>query len=137
MHFVKQALDVSISIKNASSRPVVIAPNTLVAANSIARSIKDVKTVPSKPTRRAGVVGYIQLRILLLLTIDEITGLIKRYIVDIPNKTHKNTGVIDITVKKRSIAVTIPTIRLSAIAEERQLLLQLQFKFDIFFTSDI
>jgi hypothetical protein len=75
-----------------------------------------------------------QFRIPLLRMIEDTTGVIARYTIPTPNKTHKNAGVTVITAVKRRNAVIIPMIILAAIAKKEQEFL-LQQKVANFFTS--
>ena len=49
IHFIIHATDVKVSVKNARSNPVIIAPTILVATKLIARRITENRTVPRIP----------------------------------------------------------------------------------------
>ena len=51
-HLIRHAVEVTIRVKNAISAPTIIAPIILVAANSIARSMSEIRIVPRIPIRR-------------------------------------------------------------------------------------
>ena len=61
MHFIRQAVDVSVRKKNASNTPTITAPTTLVAANVIARSTSDAITVPTIPVKSTVKTGHMHL----------------------------------------------------------------------------
>ena len=109
--------------KNNNKRPVMIAPTTLVAANSIARSTTDIKIVPSIPIRRTGRTAHIQSLIPNPSANDKVISTTARYETAIPNTTHKNAGVTVIVAVIVKNAVIIPIIMLATIASPVQLLL--------------
>ena len=101
-------MDVTVREKNIRRAPVIIAPNRLVAAKGIARSITDTKIVPRMPATSGVIAGHTQVRLLLFRIIAAVMGRIARYTTAMPKSTHKNAGVTVITAIKRSIAVIIP-----------------------------
>ena len=113
--------------KKARSRPEIIAPVKLVAANVIPNRIIAIRMVPRMPASKTGSIEQVQLRAFLPL----VKRSIARYTTAIPKTTHKNAGVIVIAAVIVRNAVIIPIIRLDTIAIPVQLLLQLQPKFDI------
>ena len=72
------ATDVTVREKNVSNAPVRIAPNTLVAANSIANRIIDNKIVPRIPAIRTGSTEQIHSRRLKFRIIASVIGVIAR-----------------------------------------------------------
>ena len=78
MHFDKHAFDAIISVKNARRRPVIIAPNRLVATNSTARSNREVSTVPISAMRSMGKTEHTHPRTPLLRITVEIIGVKSR-----------------------------------------------------------
>ena len=124
-------------MKKASRAPVIIAPIMLVATNSIARSINDAITVPIMPVSKRESAEHLQLRTSLLRIVADNISVSARNTIAIPNKTHKNTGVIVITALMRRIAATTPTIKLKTIATPAQSLLQQQSRLDIFYSHPI
>lgn len=129
MHLIRHATVVTISEKNASNAPVMIAPITLVAANVIAKRTIDVKIAPSIPTK-------ITDRLLhthpdLRITGDTASN-IARYTTAMPKTTHKNAGVTVITALNCRNAVIIPIIILATMARPAQSLLQVQQKLAIY-----
>ena len=126
VHFARQATDVTVSEKNASNAPLIIAPITLPAANAIPKRITDVKIVPRIPVSKAGRIEHTQPRIPLPRTTAPIIGVNARYTTAMPNKTHKNAGVMVITAVKVRIAVIIPIIILATMELSKQLPLQVQ-----------
>ena len=112
------------SEKKNSSSPVIIAPSTLVAANVMPSRIMDVTIVPKIPVRNA-----LSLEQQLLLSEEapvEVRSVIPKYPTAIPNKTHKNAGVIVTSAVKRKIAARIPITILAITAIPVQLVWQLQ-----------
>ncbi len=59
-HFAKQAKVVTVSEKNVSNAPEIIAPIILVATNSMAKRTIDVKIVPRIPVKSTGSTVHIQ-----------------------------------------------------------------------------
>ena len=115
MHLTKQAVDVMVKEKNNNNAPEIIAPKILVATNVIANSITDTKIVPKIPVNKTDKIEQMQPRILLLLA-DDTASVTARYKIDMPNKTHRNTGVIVIAAVIVRNAVIIPIIILAKIA---------------------
>ena len=72
------ATDVTVREKNVSNAPVRIAPNTLVATNSIANNTTDKRIVPSIPAIRTGSTEQIHSRRLKLWIIASVIGVIAR-----------------------------------------------------------
>jgi len=85
-----QAVLTMKSEKKNSKSPVIIAPSTLVAANVIPRSSSDVMIVPKTPTKN--VLRFPQQP--FRSEAAEVKSVIAKYPIAIPNKTHKNAGVI-------------------------------------------
>lgn len=136
MHFIRQAVDVRVSVKNKSSTPAMIAPITLVAAKVIASSIMLVSTVPRIPVRSTVSAGHRQSRILRLVVAVNINNTAS-HATAIPNSTHKNAGVtVTVAVNTRKLVI-MPIIILATTARAVQLVLQPQFIFVIIFTSVI
>ena len=136
MHFIRQAVDVRVSVKNKSNTPAIIAPITLVAANVIASSIMLVSTVPRIPVRSTVSAGHRQSRMLRLVVAVTIKSTAS-HTTAIPSSTHKNAGVtVTVAVNTRKLVI-IPIIILATTASPVQLVLQLQFIFVIIFTSVI
>ena len=136
-HFARQADVVIINEKKNSSAPAIIAPSTLVATNSIAKSITDVKIVPKIPVSKTGSIEHTQLRTPLPQIEADDIRVIARYKIAIPNTTHKNTGVMVITAVIVKNAVIIPIIILATIAIPVQSLLQLHVRLDIYYSPPI
>jgi len=113
--------------KNNNKAPAIIAPKILVAANVIAKSTTANKIVPKMPDNKIGRIEQIQPHTLLLLSF-ETARITARYAIDIPNKTHKNTGVMVIVAVIVRKAVIIPIIILATIARPVQLHLQQQLR---------
>lgn len=116
-HFTRHTLDVMIKEKNKSKAPVIIAPIILVATNSIAKSITDVRIVPRIPVRKTDREGQRQVRGVLFTLRESVptAKTVSRYTTDIPSNTHKNAGVRVITAVIRSRIVIIPMIMLAPI----------------------
>ena len=135
MHLTRQAVDVIISEKNNSSKPVIIAPAILVAANVIPRRITAVNIVPRIPRSKRGSIMHTH----PLTPVDLISGAeiseTRRYTTAIPNNTHRNAGVTVITAVIRSTVVITPMITLAITARAVQLFLQPQLQLVIKFTS--
>ncbi len=85
-----QAVLAMKSEKKNSNAPVIIAPSTLVAANVMPRSRSEVTIVPKTPTKNEVKVPQQPLR----SEAAEVKSVIAKYPTEIPNKTHKNAGVI-------------------------------------------
>jgi len=113
--------------KNNNNAPAIMAPKILVAANVIAKNITANKIVPKIPDNKTGRIEQIQPRTSLLLAFDT-ASITARYATDIPNKTHKNTGVIVMVAVIVRNAVIIPIIILATIARPVQLHLQQQLR---------
>ena len=112
-----------MSVKNKRSKPVIIAPIILVAANSIVKSIAAVKAVPKIPAKSAGSIRQTQHFALKLLTIATVTGVKARYATAIAKIANNTVGVMVIIAAKRKNAVTIPIMMLTTTARNVQSLL--------------
>lgn len=135
MHFTRQAVAVIISEKNVISKPVIIAPIMLVAANSIARRIIEIKIAPRIPVKRTDRIGQKQFLKPFLRVVADAIRVIARYKTAIPKTTHKNGAVTVITAMKRRNAAIIPINILVIIAIPTQSLLQSQLRLAILITS--
>ena len=62
-HLARHATEVTVNVKNSNSNPVMIAPIMLVATNSIAKSITEVRIVPRIPVKRADKTRHTQFRV--------------------------------------------------------------------------
>ena len=131
LHFTRQTVEVIISEKNNSSAPVIIAPMMLVATNSIASRMTDVRIVPKIPTSKVESGVHVQAYSSGRLRRFGKISAIARYTTAIPNKTHKNAGVVVMTAVKRRNAVIIPIMMLATMESPVQLLLQPQLKLPI------
>lgn len=125
MHLILQMVVAIIRKKKANNKPAKIAPITLVAANSTAKSTNDTKIVPMIPIDHAVLLAQLH-----FLTVSQpkavVARPIARYKTAIPNTTHRNAGVRVITAIKVRKAVIIPTIILPITATPRQLDLKQQ-----------
>ena len=115
-----QAVDAIVIVKKASNIPLKIAPNTLVAANVMAKRITESNMVPKTPTIKVLNAEQRQLRVCAIRRYGAKTKANARYTTAIPKVTHKNTGVTVIIAVKRRIAVVIPMIIPAAIAKKVQ-----------------
>ena len=59
-HFTRQAVSVRIRAKNPKRAPLIIAPNTLVAANVTPSNTSDKRIVPKIPTSNTDKMGHTQ-----------------------------------------------------------------------------
>lgn len=135
-HLIMQAADDIISANEAISAPVMTAPTTLVATNSIASSKTDVSVVPSIPTNSAVTFEQAQRRVMAAHEFV-VKKVITKKPIAIPKTTHKNAGVAVISPIIRKIAAVIPSIRLPKTAKNVQSNLYTQLVvFAIFSTSD-
>ena len=121
-------MSVSVNEKNRINAPVIIAPIMLVATNSIARSITDVRIVPSMLIRSPLSVAHLQLLSKFLPVKVDTKSVTARYTTAIPKTTHKNAGVTVIAAVIVRNAVIIPSMMLAAVDNNKQLFLQLQPK---------
>ena len=115
-HLARQANDVIVSVKNKSNKPVIIAPIMLVAANSIAKSIAEVRAVPKIPVKSAGSTRQTQHFVLKLLTIATVVGVKARKAIATAKSANKNVGVMVIIAAKRKNAATMPITMLATTA---------------------
>ena len=123
---------VIIKVKKAKSKPVMIAPTILVAANVIARRTIEVSTVPKMPVRISVRFEHTQILFPQFEKSSAFKRVIARYKIAMPSKTHKKAGVTVITAVIVKRVVTIPTIILAKIAKIPQPLLQLKLQDKLF-----
>jgi len=128
MHLIRHIAEVIKSEKKRIKVPVIIAPTILVAANSIPRSITEVRTVPNMPAEKTLNAGQRQLWNPLPVKKPEVRIAIAWYPTAIPNSTHKKAGVTVITAVIVRNAAIIPSIILAATDNNKQLFLQLHPK---------
>lgn len=136
-HCEKQATVVTSKEKKASSKPFITAPRTLVTANVMPKRITDVRIVPKIPVNRTGRIEHTQLRRPHPMSTADNIKVIARYTIAIPNKVHKNAGVMVMTAVKLKNAVIIPMIMPATMEIPIQLLLLLQQHNDIKFSPPI
>lgn len=117
-----QALAEIISEKKANKPPVIIAPKTLVAANSIAKSTRESKMVPKTPISKAPRAFLAQQKACRALVPTAIKRTVRKATA-VPKAVHKNAVPTEIVAIKVKIAVVIPIIMLAAIAMTKQLFL--------------
>ena len=130
-HFIRQAVEVTVNEKNRRSAPVMIAPITLVAANSIPKRTVENRTVPRIPLKRD--VNTCPEHPLILWVSDAEIRIVARYATAMPKTTHKNAGVTVMTAVILRKAVIMPIIMLETIAVAIQLYLFSQPNNDIHF----
>ena len=134
MQVIRQVALVIRREKKKRRNPVIIAPNTLVAAKVIPRRITAVRIVPKIPARNS-------LKLRQQLVFSELWQEVKRTIprkpTAIPNNTHRNAGVTVINAVNRKNAAKIPIITLAIMDFAVQLILQSQFDKLIYFTSTL
>ena len=130
--FTRQAVAVTVKEKKNSSKPTIIAPITLVAANVIAKSTIANKIVPKIP---ASIVLMAALTFLHSgLTVSPVTvNNTARYPTAIPNTTQRKAGVTVIVAVNVKNAATTPIIALAIIAKTVQLFFLPQVNTVIYF----
>ena len=119
----KQADVVKTSVRNAKSKPVIIAPTTLAAAKVMASNITEVNIVPNMPVIKAQNTLLMQ----RLTSQQSVKAAIHTSVASAttatPKATHKNAVPTVITAAKLKTAVMAPTIILIIIDIPTQLFL--------------
>lgn len=125
-HLIRHAVSANIKEEKAKSKPVIIAPIILVAANVIANRTTDVNIAPNIPVNNTDKMGQIQFLTVTQREDADTAKSIARYTTAIPKATHKNAGVTVIVAVIVRNAVTTPIRILAIIATTEQLDLQQQ-----------
>ena len=131
MHFARQAVVVRVRDRNNKSKPAIIAPTMLVAANSIPRRISDARTAPKIPVSNVGRILHTQLRTPNRRRSVDAIRVTARYTTEMPSVTHKKAGVTVIVAVKVRKAVITPIIMLAITASPVHSVLHEQDEFDI------
>jgi hypothetical protein len=119
------------------SAPVIIAPIMLVATNSIAKRITEVRIVPRIPVNRVGTMEHTQRLIPDIRICAAESRVNPRNATAIPKTTQRNIGVRVITAVILRNAAIMPMIILATIARPAQLHLQSQPHLDICYSPPI
>jgi len=123
LHFIKQAVVVSVRDRKNSNTPAMMAPKILVAAKPTPSRMTAESAVPKMPVRTA--VAVLQMQALLDSVPDEANST-ARYTTAMPRATHKNAGVIVMVAVKVRAAAIMPIMKLAMAASVTQLHVQLQ-----------